>query len=344
MQVKHAHAGWQPSRLREHREAMGLTLEAAGEELRRISERHRWGLAANFQTIGRHERGESFPHVHYRRAYALLYQADDAALGFRAPKPGAPQPGDLEIPGVVDGSNFQKEATRAIQEALTRISSIGPPSDKSIRDILESRVLDAWSSRFVVKAPERKTLTLVGGYAGSGKTEFARFLSDITGWALLDKDSLTRCMAERLLVSLGGDPSDRHSPLYMNEVRPLEYRCLMETTFDNLDCGVSTVLSAPFIAELNQESWLLRLKNKCAARGVEVAVLWVRCDLESMREYLEFRAAPRDTWKLQNWEEYAATLDTEKAPSGVNITVDNRYGTAIATADRTRESLRRMMP
>src|SRR4051812_14878153 len=99
MQVKHA--GWQPSRLREHREALGLTLEAAGEELRKIGERRNWNLAANFQTIGKHERGESYPHVHYRRAYALLYQADDYDLGFRSRKPDEPEVVAMAVPGVV---------------------------------------------------------------------------------------------------------------------------------------------------------------------------------------------------------------------------------------------------
>ncbi|WP_433245940.1 hypothetical protein ACQPYK_44350 [Streptosporangium sp. CA-135522] len=49
-------------------------------------------------------------------------------------------------------------------------------------------------------------------YAGSGKTEFSRFLSDITGWAFLDKDSLTRCIVERLLVLLTArDPRIRRN-------------------------------------------------------------------------------------------------------------------------------------
>ncbi|GAB1821098.1 hypothetical protein HerbRD11066_42620 [Herbidospora sp. RD11066] len=343
MQVKHA--GWQPSKLREHREAAGLTLEAAGEQLRTIGELHSWNLAANFQTIGKHERGESYPHVHYRRAYSLLYQSDEFTLGFRA------QPADvtgvvpaLNVPGIVSEPAFQKEAERAITEALERVASGVSEGDGTMRAVLESRVLDAWGSRFVIGAPHKKTLTLVGGYAGSGKTEFARFLSDITGWAFLDKDSMTRGIAERLLVSLGGDPNDRHSELYLSEVRPLEYRCMMETAYDNLDCGVSTVLSAPFISELKQEAWLKRLENRCAAKGVEVAVIWVRCDVDSMREYMEFRSAPRDTWKLQNWDDYANSIDTENSPPGVHVTVDNRYGMAIATADRTRETLRRLLP
>lgn len=182
------------------------------------------------------------------------------------------------------------------------------------------------------------------GYAGSGKTEFARFLGDISGWAFLDKDSLTRRLTERLLISLDGDPHDRHTDLYLNEVRPLEYKCLMDTANDNIDCGISTILAAPFIAELGDQAWLSRLTNRCKAKGVDVAVIWVRCDVDSMREYIEFRDAPRDAWKLANWDEYASTLDTDSSPPGVHLTIDNRLGAAISTADQTREALRRVLP
>ncbi|WP_067138352.1 hypothetical protein [Microtetraspora malaysiensis] len=46
-------------------------------------------------------------------------------------------------------------------------------------------MVDAWRRRHGGGSP-KPILVLVGGYAGSGKTEFSRFLSDITGWAFLD--------------------------------------------------------------------------------------------------------------------------------------------------------------
>ncbi|WP_231618906.1 AAA family ATPase [Nonomuraea sp. SBT364] len=230
-------------------------------------------------------------------------------------------------------------AAQVIEQTLVKVS--GAPSNAEQTALL-NRVVDAWRRRHGKGSP-KPILTLVGGYAGSGKTEFSRFLSDITGWAFLDKDSLTRAMVERLLVSLGGDPHDRHTELYLREVRPLEYRCLMETAFDNLKVGTSAILSAPFIAELADPDWVSRLTNRCAAKGIDVAVVWVRCDVESMREYIEFRGAPRDAWKLQNWKEYAAGLDTDAAPPTAHATVDNRLGAAISLADQTRQTLKRIL-
>jgi predicted kinase len=334
--------GWRPAILRQHRKAHGLSLEGAGEQLRGVANRH--GLtapAANFQTLWAHEHGTVYPGPHYRRAYCLLYRTSEPALGFRLPLPD--EVCDVEnsisdLPKPTDPAS-DEAAAQAIEQALIKVS--GSPT-RSEQTALHNRVVDAWRRRHGGGSPNA-LLTLVGGYAGSGKSEFSRFLSDITGWAFLDKDSLTRAMVERLLISLGGDPHDRHSELYQREVRPLEYRCLMETAFDNLRARTSAVLSAPFIAELTDEAWVHRLTNRCAAMNVDVAVVWVRCDLESMREYIEFRGAARDAWKLANWDTYAATLDTETSPATAHITVDNRVGAAISFADKTRDTLKRIL-
>ncbi|MFG1755230.1 AAA family ATPase [Streptosporangium sandarakinum] len=336
--------GWTPSRLREHREAHGLTLEAAGERLRQAAGRHGLAVpAANFQTIWSHEQGAVYPGPHYRRAYCLLYQATEPELGFRPPLPGESQKAEImisDLPAPADPA-ADNAAAQVIEEAFTKVS-VGDISSGSPQALLRNRVVDAWRRRHGGGSP-KPILVLVGGYAGSGKTEFSRFLSDITGWAFLDKDSLTRCIVERLLISLGGDPHDRHTELYLKEVRPFEYRCLMETAWDNLKVGTSAILSAPFIAELKDAEWFARLENRCAAKGVDVAAIWVRCDPESMREYIEFRGAARDAWKLENWEQYVTGLDVETSPPTAHVTVDNRLGSAISLADQTREALKRIL-
>ncbi|MFG1711210.1 AAA family ATPase [Nonomuraea sp. M3C6] len=246
------------------------------------------------------------------------------------PISGLPQPTDPAS---------DNAAAQVIEQTLLKVS--GRPANAEQNAVL-NRVIDAWRRRHGQGSP-KPILTLVAGYAGSGKTEFSRFLSDVTGWAFIDKDSLTRPLVERLLISLGGDPHDRHTELYLREVRPLEYRCLMETAFDNLNAGTSAILSAPFIAELADPNWVSHLTNRCAARGIDVAVVWVRCDAESMRKHIEFRGDARDAWKLQNWDVYVSTLNTETSPPTAHITVDNRLGTAISLANQTRETLKRIL-
>lgn len=209
---------------------------------------------------------------------------------------------------------------------------------------LTTRLANAWHGRAVANAGGNPTLVLVGGYAGSGKTEFARFLSDLSGWAFLDKDALTRRLAERLLISLNGDPHDRHTDLYRAEVRPHEYRCMMNAAYANIDCGVSIILAAPFIDELNNPSWLPRLTHRCQAKGVDVTAIWVHSDLDTMHEYIELRDAARDGWKLAHWEEYSAGLNTEDPPEAAHLTIDNRLGAAVSLADQTRRALTKLIP
>ena len=321
--------GWSPARLRERREALGLTLEAAGEALRKVAMASGLAVpAANFQTIWSHEHGSVYPGPHYRRAYCLLFEATEPELGFRYPGPGEEQQPVL--------GRRSARLSGSVEESFARLLGAGSSQEnKPARDLV-ARAVAGWRRRYDGGNSEPASLTLVGGYAGCGKSEFARFLSTVTGWVLLDKDSLTRPLVEGLLVSLGADPHDRHSALYRERVRPLEYRCLQDVVYDNLDCGISTVVAAPFLRELTDEGWTRRLMNRCRSSEVRISVVWVDCDTESMRDHLEFRAAARDGWKLANWDEYLKSLDPGLRPHGEHLVVDNQFGAAVAACDQLR--------
>ncbi|MFI6448503.1 AAA family ATPase [Kitasatospora sp. NPDC050543] len=326
--------GWRPEKLREQREAHGLTLEQAGERLRAVAEKA--GLkgipAAYPQTLSQHEQGDVYPGPHYRRAYCLLYRATEPQLGFRSALPG--EDSRFELTPLDD--KLTGNHVLAVERALLQISAGSAEADSYG---LQRRIMDAWKRRHTGGDPHRPVVILVGGFAGSGKTEFARFLTQLTGWPLLDKDPLTRPLVEQLLVALGGDRNDRHTPLYREQVRAVEYDCLMQAAYANINCGISSVLSAPFIAEMTSEEWMTRLSNRCRAQGVDVFPIWVQCDPESMREYISFRSAARDAWKLSRWEEYMATVDIDLRPVVPHLLVDNRMGSAISLADQARHAL-----
>ncbi|WP_322756427.1 AAA family ATPase [Frankia sp. Cas3] len=230
------------------------------------------------------------------------------------------------------------EVTDTINRLLATVET---PTDDSDAPIvlppceLKKRILSAWSSgRPREGAP---VLVLVAGFAGSGKTEFARFISEITGWTLVDKDTLSRPLTESLLLALDADPNDRHTATYQDKVRPLEYRCLFDAVFDNIQLGISTVVTAPFLQEVVSESWLRRLKSRCGTRGVEIAVVWMRCDVDSMRDYLETRDAARDSWKLSYWDEYVASVNLDQRPACTHFVVDNGRHAKTNLADQARQ-------
>ncbi len=113
----------------------------------------------------------------------------------------------------------------------------------------------------------------------------------------------------------------------------------MEAAWDNVDCGISTILDAPFISEFSQVEWMQRFQNRCRSKRVSVAAIWVECDPDSMREYIEFRGAARDAWKMQEWDEYLKGLDFSMRPQGPHFVVDNRLGAAVAMVDEAKDVL-----
>ncbi|MFB7896079.1 AAA family ATPase [Streptomyces xiamenensis] len=326
--------GWRPERLRQQREAHGLTLEEAGVKLRQMAEMAKLkGVpAANPQTLWQHEQGEVYPGPHYRRAYSLLYAATEPELGFRQALPG--EDAKFALTPLPEQRNGQH--VLAVERALMRIA----PGTSEIDHLnMQQRVMDAWKRRHTGGDPHQPVVVLVGGYAGSGKTEFARFLTQLTGWPLLDKDPLTRPLVEALLLAIGSDAHDRHTELYRSQVRPVEYASLMAAVNANVACQISTVVAAPFLAELSDQSWMERLVHRCAAVGVDVAPIWVQCDSASMFEYISHRGAARDAWKLARWDEYLETVDESLRPAVPHLVVDNRMGAAISLADQARLAL-----
>jgi predicted kinase len=223
----------------------------------------------------------------------------------------------------------------AITNALTTLNC-GAHEGTDDSDDLETRVLTAYQQHRNT-TPDPLSLVLVGGFAGSGKSEFARFLSSVTGWTILDKDALTRALVEQLLVANGCDINDRHTKFYMDDVRPFEYRCLLDASIENLRCGVSTVITAPFVREFSDGEWFTRLQNRCAAHRARLNVVWMRCDEESMHDYIAFRGAARDSWKLRHWQDYLATINVNFAPPFHHHSVDNRLNAAVALADQARD-------
>lgn len=167
------------------------------------------------------------------------------------------------------------------------------------------------------------TVVIVGGYAGSGKTETGRIITRATGWPMLDKDSITRPVVESMLRELGLSPHDRESETYLTKIRPAEYESLREVALENVSCGNSVVLTAPFTKELRDSAWCQRTIADFAAHDAQVRALWVRCDEESMRIYLRRRGAARDDNKLANWQQYVDGLDLQYTAAMPHVVLNN---------------------
>jgi DNA-binding transcriptional regulator YhcF (GntR family) len=170
------------------------------------------------------------------------------------------------------------------------------------------------------KAPQ---VVLIGGYAGSGKTELGRIMARETGWPILDKDTLTRPVVEYALQTIGHSPNDRESDEYLTLIRPREYEALEAAAMENVQCGNSTIVTAPFIREFRDEAWLSRMRGTCESMHAEMTVVWLYCDAPTMLTYVRRRGAARDAAKLDDWDRYLSSIDLDFRPVGPHAVIDN---------------------
>lgn len=160
----------------------------------------------------------------------------------------------------------------------------------------------------------RPHVILIGGYAGSGKSELGRILARLTHWPIIDKDTITRPVVEAALETLGRSFDDRESDDYARIIRPREYEALASTIDENIACGTSVIATAPYLREFADPTWAARTIAHYTAQGADVHILWVRCSVHTMQLYLRRRGAGRDRWKLSNWNYYIADVDTNFTP------------------------------
>ncbi|GLY32424.1 GntR family transcriptional regulator [Kineosporia sp. NBRC 101731] len=171
--------------------------------------------------------------------------------------------------------------------------------------------------------PATPQVLLIGGFPGSGKSELARVLARLTGWPMLDKDTLTRPVVEAALEILEHSPHDRESPEYVERIRPREYEATEATYLENVECGNSAIVAAPFIREFQAKSWVDRTTASITAKGGEATLVWVYCEPDTMHRYMRQRSAARDTTKLADWPAYLDSINLDMRPHGPFELIDN---------------------
>jgi predicted kinase len=174
-------------------------------------------------------------------------------------------------------------------------------------------------------------LVLMAGGAGVGKTGLARMLvRRVPSAVLLDKDRLLGRWVDRVLVT-AGMTADRDSRYYWQDVRPEEYATLETIAFDHLELGKVAVVDAPLRPELEDSTWVTRVRRACADRGAGWLAIWVTVSTETARRRMTARAEPRDRWKLANWEEFLRRQPYDP-PAGAGLVVTNEDSDTLEPA------------
>lgn len=145
---------------------------------------------------------------------------------------------------------------------------------------------------------------MIGGLPGSGKSTMAKFLSTGLNFTVLDKDTIANPMTERMLEISGRSNDDRESDFYLNNIRDVEYKTMMDIAFENISLGVDVVCCAPFGKEFKSEEWINAVTEKVLSLNAVVSFIVLKSDLVTIHKRILLRKETRDTWKLNNWSEY----------------------------------------
>lgn len=157
----------------------------------------------------------------------------------------------------------------------------------------------------------KKKLILVVGSIGSGKSTIAKVIANQLKYTLLDIETVTKKMAEKILDVSYHDPDDRDSEFYVQNVRPLEYSVIEETFIENLSIGNNVVVCGCFGKEVKDPLWLEKLikRNERVMSDVSVFVVWIKINSDVGKERLIKRHASKDSWKLKHWDSYTKEID-----------------------------------
>lgn len=157
------------------------------------------------------------------------------------------------------------------------------------------------------------------GPPGSGKTTTGHALAVEKSAALLDLDSLTNPLVSVVSDLIKSDNLDGAE--LSAAVRSPRYRALSAVAQDCLKVGVSTVLVAPFTAEISDQETLTNFTSPLTEVGARSVLIWLEISPKTLLKRLELRGAARDAYKLENPHNYLASIDFSP-PKVPHIRVD----------------------
>lgn len=170
-----------------------------------------------------------------------------------------------------------------------------------------------------MKRKPKTFFIIVAGFAGSGKTSVGKSLSKATGYAYLDKDTITRHFTDYILANNGSYEGDRESEFYKKFIRDIEYKVSMDICMENLELGNSVIISTPFIGQIGNYKNLEAIINmkKLEKLNINIKIVWVKHDIDLEHGRIIKKNAKRDDYKLKHWDEYSKLIE--------NIKIDPRY-------------------
>ena len=153
-----------------------------------------------------------------------------------------------------------------------------------------------------------KKLILVTSPPACGKTFISKELSKTLKHVVyLDKDTLI--LLSKQIFNVAGQPYDRSSKFFEDNIRDYEYETVVALALEALDYDDIVLINAPFTEEIRDMNYINRLKAKLKEKNARLVVIWVETSVEVCKQRMISRNSDRDTWKLSHWDEYIAGVN-----------------------------------
>lgn len=153
-----------------------------------------------------------------------------------------------------------------------------------------------------------KRLIFVTSPPACGKTKLSKKLAtEIKHIVYLDKDTLIPLSKQ--VFKVAGEPYNRSSEFFEREIRDYEYEVIMDLAFEAIKYEDIVMVNAPFTQEIRDNDYIKALREKLDTYGAKLSVIWIVTDPEVCHQRMIDRGSDRDTWKLEHWDEYLATVD-----------------------------------
>ena len=150
-----------------------------------------------------------------------------------------------------------------------------------------------------------KKLIIVVSPPHRGKTYVSKQLAKrLCHVVHLHKDTLIPLSKQ--IFAVAGEPYDRSSDFFEENIRNYEYDCILALAFEALDYDDIVLINAPFSREIRNAEYIKDLRAKLSEKGARLVSVWVETSPEIVHERMIKRNSDRDTWKLAHWDEYIA--------------------------------------
>ena len=153
-----------------------------------------------------------------------------------------------------------------------------------------------------------KKMILVTSPPACGKTYISKQLAkNLKHVVYLDKDTLI--VLSNRIFDVAGEERNRSSDFFESNIRNFEYEAIINIAMDALDYDDIVLINAPFTREIRSPEYMDQFRKRLASKNARLEIIWVVTDPEICHQRMIRRNSSRDTWKLENWDQYISGVD-----------------------------------